>query len=271
MKIAAIMGSPKGKGSGYKIVKMLEDRMKAIGDIEFSYIFLKEANLKLCIGCYNCMAGGEDKCPLKDDRTAIEQQLLAADGIILSSPVHVDNVSWLMKNFIDRFAFMNHRPRFHRQRVLEVVNMAGTDKKGPLSALKYALGGARGERIVQKLAIATPPWPQTERAVAKKERAIEAAAEKFYRACLDTSLQPPTFKSYLDFLLMQKLSLEGRQYLPADYAFYAGKAYYFDTSVNPITAVAAKTVVGLIMKLWMKKDMGPGNVAWPVVKKDTAT
>ncbi len=47
---------------------------------EFEYIFLKEANLKPCIGCYNCMAKGEDKCPLRDDRAAIEQKLLAADG-----------------------------------------------------------------------------------------------------------------------------------------------------------------------------------------------
>src|SRR5512135_3161526 len=198
MKIIAIMGSPKGRGAGYRVVRKIEDRMRAMGNIEFEYLFLKDANLKPCTGCYTCIAIGEDKCPLKDDRAAIEQELLAADGIILSSPVHVDNVSWLMKNFIDRFAFMNHRPRFLRQRVLDVVNMAGTDKKGALSALKYALGGARGERIVQKLVIATPPWPQTERAVAKKERAIEAAAEKFYRACLDTSLRPPAFKSYLD-------------------------------------------------------------------------
>ena len=32
MKIIAIMGSPKGKGSGYKIVKMIEDRMMAMGN-----------------------------------------------------------------------------------------------------------------------------------------------------------------------------------------------------------------------------------------------
>lgn len=214
------------------------------------------------------MAKGEDKCPLKDDRTAIEQKLLAADGVILSSPVYVGNVSWLMKNFIDRFAYMNHRPRFHRQRVLKVVNMAGTDKKETLSALKNALGGARGTRIVHELTIATPPWLQTERAVAEKERTIDAAAKEFYQACLDTSLQSPTFKSYVDFLIMQNLSFECRQYLPADYEFYNGKAYYFDTTVNPIKAVVAKAIVGVMMNIWMKKNMGPGDVPWPVVKKE---
>ncbi len=51
MKIIALMGGPKGKGSGYKIVKMIEDRMKAMGGVEFAYLFLKDANLKPCTGC----------------------------------------------------------------------------------------------------------------------------------------------------------------------------------------------------------------------------
>jgi len=266
MNIIAIIGSPKGKGSGYKIVRMIEDRMKAMGDIEFAYLFLKDANLKPCLGCYRCMAMGEDKCPLQDDRAALEQKLLAADGIILSSPVHVANVSWPMKSFIDRFAFMNHRPRFHRQKVLAVVNQAGGGKKETLSALRIALGGARGSRIIHELAIATPPWLQTERAVAKNERAIDAAARKFYRSCLDASLPVPTLKSTIDFLMMQRLSVECRQYLPADYEFYRGRAYYFDTSVGPIKAAAAKAIVGMMMNTWTRL-MGPGSIPWPVAKK----
>lgn len=268
MKIIAIMGSAKGKGAGYKIVKMIEDVMKTQGEVEFEYLFLKDVNLKPCTGCYACMAKGEDKCPLKDDRDAILQKLQAANGFILSSPVCVNNVSWLMKNFIDRFAYLNHRPRFYRQKMLTVVNMAGTEKKGALSALKLALGFARGDRDIQQLAVSTPPWLQTERAVAEKERAIDAAAKKFYRACLDLSLPPPSFKAYLDFLLVQKLYRECRQYLPADYAFYDDKTYYFDTNVNPIKAAAARAIVGIIMHLFVMKGMGPGKVLWPVIKKD---
>ena len=266
MKIIAVMGSPKGKGSGYKIVKMIEDRMIAMGNVEFEYLFLKDANLKPCIGCYNCVAKGEDKCPLKDDRAAIEQKLLAADGFILSSPVYMHSISGLMKNFMDRFAYLSHRPRFHRQKMLIVVNTSITGEKVALSTLKIALGHDRGARIVHELAIATPPWPQTGRSIAKKERAIDVAAKKFYQACLDTSLPLPTFNSYMDFLMMQKFSLECRQYLPADYTFYNGKVYYFDTKVNPIKAAAAKAIVGIYM--YLMKDMGPGNVLWPATKKE---
>jgi multimeric flavodoxin WrbA len=263
MKILAIMGSPKGKGSGYKVVKKIEDRMKALGDVEFVYLFLKDANLKPCTGCYQCMAKGEDKCPLKDERAAIEQMLLAADGVIISSPMYVLNVSWLMKNFIDRFAYTNHRPRFHRQKVLTVVNMGGDSPKAALSSLRYALGGSR---IVHELGIATPPWPQTERAIAKKERIIGAAAKKFYRACLDTSLPSPTVHNLFLFLLRQRIYVECRQYLPPDHAFYNGKAYYYDTNINPVKAATAKAIVGIMVN--MMKDMGPGDVPWPVAKKE---
>lgn len=45
MKILAMIGSPKGKGSGYKIVKMIENRMREMGPAEFTYLFLKDINL----------------------------------------------------------------------------------------------------------------------------------------------------------------------------------------------------------------------------------
>jgi multimeric flavodoxin WrbA len=257
------MGSPKGKGSGYRIVKMIEDRMKAQGDAEFEYLFLKDANLKPCTGCYTCIAKGEDKCPLKDDRAAMERKLLAADGVILSSPMHVLNVSALMMNFIDRFAYANHRPRFFRQKVLAVVNMGGDSPKAALVFLRYALGGSR---VVRELGIATPPWPQTERAVAKKERAIDAAAAKFYRACLDTSVPAPALRDLVIFLFRQKAVLECRQYLPADYAYYNGKTYYYETKINPVKAAAAKAIVNVMIN--RMKDQVPGNIPWPAGKEE---
>ncbi len=263
MIILAIIGSPKGMGSGYEIVRLIEDRMQEMGSVKFSYLFLNDANLKLCTGCYICIAKGEEKCPLKDDRAAIERMLLAADGVILSSPMYVLNVSWLMKNFIDRFAYANHRPRFHRQKVLTVINMGGDSPAAALSFLRHALGGSR---IVHELGIATPPWPQTEREIARKERAIDAAVRKFYKACLDKSMPAPTLHSLILFFVRQKAFIERRQYLPADYAFYNGKAYYYETTINPIKAAVAKAIVGVMN--YIMKHRGLGDIEWPKAKKE---
>ncbi len=258
MNILAIIGSPKGTGSGYRIVKMIEERMKAKGGVKFEYLFLKDANLKPCTGCYTCIAKGEDRCPLKDDRAAIEQKLLAADGVILSSPMHVLNVSALMMNFIDRFAYANHRPRFFKQKVMTVVNMGGDSPKTALKLLRHALGGSR---VTAELGIATPPWPQNERAVAKKERALNEAAEKFYGACLDTSVPAPALRDLVLFLFRQKAVLECRQYLPADYAYYNGKTYYYETKIIPVKTAVAKAVVNVMIN--RKKNKGPGDIPWP--------
>ncbi|KWT83489.1 flavodoxin family protein [Candidatus Magnetominusculus xianensis] len=259
MKIIAVMGSPRGKGAGYQIVRMIEEKMKTMGSTDFEYLFLKDLNLKLCTGCYTCLSAGENRCPLiKDDRAVVEQKLLAADGVILSSPMYVLNVSWLMKNFIDRFAYTTHRPKFHRQKVLSIVNMGGDNPEITLSLLKNALAGSQ---IVHELGIATPPWAQTQRAVTRKEQAIDEAAKKFYSACLNTTLPIPKLKDLISFHIMQKIFLKCRQYLPADYEFYNGKGYYYDTSINPVKAAAAKAIAGVTMN--MMKDLGPGSVPWP--------
>ena len=263
MKVLAIMGSPKGKGAGYKVVRTIEDRMKTMGDVEFEYLFLKDADLKPCIGCFNCVTKGEDRCPLKDARPAIEKKILEADGVILSSPAYVMNVSWLMKIFMDRFAYTNHRLRFFRQKVLLVANSGGSGLNETLAAMRIALGGAR---VVHELGVGTPPWPQTIGAVAKKEKAINVAADKFYKACQDPSLPSPTFNEYMRFLIMRRVSVECREWLPADFEFYGGKEYFYETNINPAMAAAAKTLVGLAMS--MMKDMGPGQVTWPLEKKE---
>ncbi|HTY90270.1 MAG TPA: flavodoxin family protein [Methanocella sp.] len=265
MKVMAIMGSPRGRGAGYKVVRLIEEQMKAIGPVEFEYLFLKDADLKPCIGCFNCVSKGEDKCPLKDTRADIEKKMLEADGIILSSPGYVQNVSWLMKNFMDRFAYTNHRLRFFRQKVLLVANSGGAGLNETLSAMRIALGGAR---VVHELGAGTPPWPQTIGAVAKKEKAINIAANKFYRACLDTSLPSPMFREYMRFLIQQRVGIECKEWLPADFEFYSGKDYFYDTKINPVMASAAKAIVGIALN--MMKDMGPGVVKWPLEKKEVS-
>ena len=144
-----------------------------------------------------------------------------------------------------------------------MVNMGGDSPKAALSFLRNALGGSR---IIHELGIATPPWPQTERTVDKKERAIDAAARKFYQACVEKSLPAPTFKSHILFLLRQKLYVARRQTFTADYEFFRDKAYYYDTNIHPLKAAAAKVVVRIMLHLM--KNKGPGNIHWPAEREE---
>ncbi|WP_269850614.1 flavodoxin family protein [Methanosarcina horonobensis] len=101
--------------------------MQDLGNIEFEYLMLKDADLSQCHGCFVCFTTGENHCPCKDDAPAIEQKMHSADGVIFATPVYGMNVSALMKTFIDRFSYIFHRPRFF-------------DKKSP-SSLHYRRSG----------------------------------------------------------------------------------------------------------------------------------
>ncbi|MCD1294409.1 NADPH-dependent FMN reductase [Methanocella sp. CWC-04] len=256
MKVLAIMGSPKGKGNGYKVVRRIEENMKQTGDVEFEYLFLKEANLGLCKGCFVCVPKGERLCPLKDDREKIEQKILDSDGVILSSPGYVFNVSWLMKNFIDRFAYSNHRLRFFNQKVLLVANSGGAGLEETLKSMRNALGGAK---IVYELAVPTPPWPVTPGMEQKNEKKIGEASKKLHDAMLVKTLSPPKLNDYMRFKFLKTISSEVKEYLPADYEFYKDKEYYYDTKISLYNKVMSSILFRIAMTFM--KDMGPNKEA----------
>ena len=54
MKIVAVMGSPR-KLETLKVVQRFEEKLAARCEVTFSYIFLKEMNIKPCKGCFLCI------------------------------------------------------------------------------------------------------------------------------------------------------------------------------------------------------------------------
>jgi len=84
MKILAICGSPR-KRHTYSILKSIKENYS---DIDYKILKLSEMNFELCRGCYTCVLRGEDKCPIKDDRDMIIQEMSDADGTIFASPVY---------------------------------------------------------------------------------------------------------------------------------------------------------------------------------------
>ena len=162
MKVLAIIGSP-GRGNSYRITQQVEDQLRSYAkhgsagevDLEFRYLFLMDANLELCKGCFVCISHGESNCPLEDSRADIERQILSSDGVILVSPVYSGNVPWLMKNFIDRFSYTMHRPVFVHQKLMQLVTGREAGLKGTLKSLSLTMGGSD---LVSKLAVKTPPY-----------------------------------------------------------------------------------------------------------------
>ena len=100
MKIVAINGSPRGKGSVSAI--MLTAFLSGAGaDVDIVDITLAEKNVEYCRGCYSCWTSNQG-CILDDDFNEIVKSAANTDIIVFASPVYFGNVTGLFKNFIDR-------------------------------------------------------------------------------------------------------------------------------------------------------------------------
>jgi multimeric flavodoxin WrbA len=81
---------------------MVEEVLKGAekSGAEVEIIKLGDLNVKFCGGCLKCDETG--KCHLEDDMAGILVKMAMADGFVLGTPDRFDNVSGLMKNFMDR-------------------------------------------------------------------------------------------------------------------------------------------------------------------------
>lgn len=258
MRVLAIIGSPR-KGNTFSITQRVEDRLRSYakhdgagdGDLEFDYLFLMDADLELCKGCFACISRGENTCPLNDSRAEIERRILSSDGVILASPAYSANVPWLMKNFIDRFSYTLHRPPFVAQKLMLVVTTGQVGLKAAMKSLSQTMGGSD---LVSRLGVKLPPFkyrPEYEESIA---RDVDRASRKFYRSLKSGRPLAPTFLNVIWFQVFKTLSEMSKDYAPADYEFYKHRRdFFYETKVNPLKTSAAKLMLRLMFRGMHKK------------------
>lgn len=128
MKCLVIHGSPR-RSNTWEVLNMVENEMKRIGDFDFELIELSKEKIPTCIGCFNCIFKGEDKCPHKNFIIPLVKKIEEADALIITSPVYSMQLSGLLKNFIDHMSYNFHRPRFYNKKALIITTTAGAGHK----------------------------------------------------------------------------------------------------------------------------------------------
>lgn len=236
MKILAIIGSPR-KANTYNIAKRIEQYHKEITDCEYEYIFLKDINIGRCIGCFACISKGEDYCPLKDDRNLVVQKIEASDGVILASPNYAMNVSWLMKNCIDRFAYTCHRPKYFNQKFMLLITSGGY--MGVKNAMKALSIMASGGKVVSKLSVFNPPQ-MNEKKQRFQENKIKKNTEKFVKSLSEKKGHRPSLSFLIWFSVFKALSEKNHEEFPADYNYYKNKNYFIDYHLNGVQMTIIK-------------------------------
>jgi multimeric flavodoxin WrbA len=255
MKILTIQGSPH-KGNTFHVTEKVEQYLKQKEDIEFEHIFLKDMHLELCKGCFSCLRIGEEHCPLKDDRDMLYKKMMQADAVIFASPVYVMNVTALMKNFVDRFAYICHRPRFFTKHAM-VITTTGVIGLKEVKEYLEIVASVWGFRTVTKLGVATPPHkniPST--VIQKRNQVITKAAEQFYQTLKKKEWKPSLnhiiqFRVQRGVFLIDKTAKE----MPKDHEFYKplkNKKFYVKAKVGFFKNLIAWALEKIIVRTSMK-------------------
>ncbi|MBM7560232.1 flavodoxin family protein [Marinitoga litoralis] len=129
MKIVAINSSMR-KGRTYELLTNIGKKL----DYDFEIINIKDYKINYCLGCEVCIK--KDYCVINDDVEKLKEKLINADGIIISTPVYIENISGTLKTFFDRNCKWVHRSELIGKPVLLVSTTAGSGLKDVLDYLE---------------------------------------------------------------------------------------------------------------------------------------
>lgn len=195
MKYLLINGSPREKNT-WNVMKQAQKRI----DGDFEEIHLIAENIPMCIGCFNCILEGEEKCPHFNKINPIVEKIKKSDGIIIGSPVYAMNVSGILKNLFDHTAYFYHRPEFFTKKALVVVTTAGAGHKKVANYIDETLRHW-GVNKVYKYSVVCGGKDSLE------DDAIDKIAEKFSRDVNSNKLHSPKLGDIVFFNVWKSLAL----------------------------------------------------------------
>jgi multimeric flavodoxin WrbA len=133
-KVLILSSSPRKKGNSNALCdRFLEGAIEAGHQVE--KVVLAEKKINYCTGCYACKGNG--RCAQKDDMAQILDSMVAADVIVLATPVYFYTMCAQMKTVIDRT--VAGYTRIAKKNFYFIVTAADSDK----AALERTIEGFR--------------------------------------------------------------------------------------------------------------------------------
>jgi multimeric flavodoxin WrbA len=234
MKILAINGSYRKKGNTACIIEMISDQMQsqaaATGaSLDLEIIHLGHLDIQLCRGCRVCFNQGETMCPLKDDLLTIREKMQAADGLIISTPVYVNDVSGIVKTWLDRLAFLSHRPEFAGKHAYLIATVGQGPSSHALKTMNMALS-TWGVSIVGQASFKMGAPMKKEQARAQFQAKTQKIVAQFYRVLAKEKTISPSFISLMTFRIQQGAWWRKHQPGTVDYEYWQSQGW-----MNPLS------------------------------------
>ncbi len=251
MKLLLINSSARVGGNTSRVMDLYEEAFSALSrkfgiEISTERVNLARLGLKTCLGCRACFDLGEEKCPLKDDLLPLRDRLLAADGYVIASPVYVEDVNGVMKNWIDRMAFVSHRPLLFGKTALLYTTSGIGSSNHALRTMQTAFG-TWAVKTVGGEKYRLGAISETEEIRKRYAAKIRRSARRLVRILLAQPFQP-SFYSLLAFTVQQTYWRKNNaDETIFDYAFWnsagwlaQGRRYYDPAMARPPRAIVAR-------------------------------
>ncbi len=140
MNITVINGTEK-RGVTYRLKEIFLSEFKGKANIT-EYDLPKDCP-GFCNGCTSCIVKGESTCKDAEPIGKIEQSLLNADLIVMTSPAYVLHATGAMKAFLDHFAYrwMPHRPapELFGKRAVILTQCLGSGARSAAKDIRHSL------------------------------------------------------------------------------------------------------------------------------------
>jgi len=203
-RIVVVNGSHNKRENSYTAA-FVEEFLKAVRkkylDIECEHIMLNEKNVGLCHGCLSCTKTG--KCIIDDDVESILDSMQKADLVIICTPVHISQVSTVLKNFLDRIFVKMHVFQFLGKPCINIVTTNGSGEKETLKYMRHITN------LLGMIEIGNMFKSKNDKF---NQRGMDRLVDKTVKVLSDQSSVKPSLINKLYFNSMKKAISENPQY-----------------------------------------------------------
>ncbi|WP_088187039.1 flavodoxin family protein [Desulfosporosinus sp. FKA] len=109
MKVIAVNGSPRKTWNTATLLHKALEGAESVG-AQTEIVHLYDLNFKGCISCFACKRKNTKNaghCAVQDDLKIVLEKVLAADVLLIGSPIYFGNVTAEIRAFLERLLFSN--------------------------------------------------------------------------------------------------------------------------------------------------------------------
>lgn len=120
-KILILLGSPRRNGNTAILANQVVKGAK-LGGAVVEVIYLNGKKIKPCQACDKCQKEDAKGCVINDDMQPIYPKFIAADSVVITTPIYFCNVSAQIKLFMDRLYCISLT--FEQKKIIAGKNLA---------------------------------------------------------------------------------------------------------------------------------------------------